>query len=139
MTLVSNGGHITTSQQCRIRNLSLGQVVWFHPGYITNVLSLGLLKTQFKITYDSSKGGAFIVHRKRAPDIYFHCYSNGLHILEMNNRELVLMNTVRDNMRGYSKDQIKQAKIARDLLSIIGYPSDKDFKSIIDASMIKNQ
>ena len=56
----------------------------------------------------------------------------------MNNRELVLMNTVRDNMRGYSKDQIKQAKIARDLLSIIGYPSDKDFKSIIDAPMIKN-
>ena len=55
MNLVSNGGQITTNMRCHINNLSMDQPVWFHPKYITNVLSLALLKKQFRITYDSFK------------------------------------------------------------------------------------
>ena len=73
MTLVSNGGEITTSMMCQIKNLAPQQPVWFHPEYITNVLSLALLKKQFKITYDSTKGGSFEVHRPDGKNMFFHC------------------------------------------------------------------
>ena len=63
MNLVSNGGQITTNMRCHINNLSMDQPVWFHPKYITNVLSLALLRRQFRITYNSSKGGALVVHK----------------------------------------------------------------------------
>ena len=44
MNLVSNGGQITTNMRCHINNLNMDQPVWFHPKYITSVLSLVLLK-----------------------------------------------------------------------------------------------
>ena len=61
------------------------------PEYITNVLSLALLKKQFMITYDSSKGGAFVIHRTGEDNMYFHCYSNGLHLIECNVQSLPLL------------------------------------------------
>ena len=44
MTLGSNGGEIDTQMRCVIKKLDPEQPVWFHPEYITNVLSLALLK-----------------------------------------------------------------------------------------------
>ena len=81
MTLISNGGEITTTMMCQVKNPDPNQPVWFHPKYITNALSLALLKKQFKITYDSTKGGSFIVHRPGQDNMHFHCYSNGLHLI----------------------------------------------------------
>ena len=82
MTLVTNGGEIDTQMKCAIKRLDPNQTVWFHPEYITNVLSLALLKKQFRITYDSTKGGAFVVHRPGKENMHFHCYSNSLHMIE---------------------------------------------------------
>ena len=33
MTLLGNGGEITTNQQCSIRGLDVSQVVWFYAEY----------------------------------------------------------------------------------------------------------
>ena len=94
MTLVSNEGEIDTQMRCTIKKLDPEQPVWFHPEYITNVLSLALLKKQFRITYDSSKGGAFVVHRPGKDNMYFHCYSNGLHLIECNVTQFAFIETV---------------------------------------------
>ena len=48
------------------------------------------------------------------------------------------METVAENMEGYSKRQIEDAKRAKQLLASIGYPSFKDFKAAVRAGMIKN-
>ena len=53
MTLVSNGGSLTTNKQCVVKNLN--QPVWFHKDYITNFLSLGILKKLYIITYGSKR------------------------------------------------------------------------------------
>ena len=38
MTLVGNGGTMTTNQMATIRNLDNKDPVWYHPEYITNIL-----------------------------------------------------------------------------------------------------
>ena len=61
MCINTNAGSRTTNKMCRVKGLD--QPVWFHPEYIINVSSFVLLKKQFRITYDCTKGGAFVVHR----------------------------------------------------------------------------
>ena len=84
MTLVSDDGEVSTRARCAVKNLNPKQPLWFHPEYFTNVLFLVLLKKKIRITYDSSKGGAFVVHRPGEDNMFFHCYSNGLHPIECN-------------------------------------------------------
>ena len=81
MTLVGNGGTMTTNQMATIRNLDTKDPVWYHPEYITNILSLAKVKEQYRITYDSDKGETFVVHVSGSKNLSFHCYFNGLHIL----------------------------------------------------------
>ena len=139
MNLLTNGGDISTNLRCNIRNLSLDQDVWFHPDYITNVLSLGLLKQQFRITYNSSKGGAFVVHRPGQPNMYFNCHSNGLHLIECGTNQFAFVSTVAGNMQGYSKRQIRDAQRAIDLKEAIGCPTTREFRRMIKENMLKNR
>ena len=138
MTLVGNGGKMTTNQKGKIRNLKTNNPVWFHSEYITNILSLALIKKQYKVTYDSSKSGAFIVHIPGSHNLYFNCYSNGLHMIECNDQCFSFVQTLAGNMEGYSKRQIKDAKEALALLPKLSYPSKQDFIKMIRAGSIKN-
>ena len=73
ITLEGNsGGSITTYQQGTIKNLNTNDPVWYHPHFMANILSLALLKKQFRITYDSEDGGMFEVHIPEKPSMYFH-------------------------------------------------------------------
>ena len=137
MTLITNAGEIDTQMKCAIKRLDPNQTVWFHPEYITNVLSLALLKKQFRITYDSTKGGAFVVHRPDKENMYFHCYSNGLHLIECNIAQFAFIETVAENKKGYSARQIQDAQRAKDLITAIGCPSESEFKSIIRSGILK--
>ena len=106
MTLVGNGGTMTTNQMATIRNLDTKDPVWYHPEYITNILSLAKVKEQYRITYDSDKGGNFVVHIPGSENLYFHCYSNGLHMIECNDQHFSFVQTIAGNMKGYSARQI---------------------------------
>ena len=106
MTLIGNGGKISTNKQCRILNLDTNQSVWFHQDYITNVLSLALLKQQFHITYDSHQDGAFVVHRSGKKNLYFRCHDNGLHLINYGSNHMSFVETVADRAEGYSKRQV---------------------------------
>ena len=81
---------MTKNQMTTIKNLDTKDPVWYHPEYITNTLSLANVKEQYRITYDSDKGGAFVVHVPGSEDLYSHCYSNGLHITECNDQHFYL-------------------------------------------------
>ena len=37
--------------------------VWYHPKGIANILSLSRVKEKYKVTYDSTNGNAFIIHK----------------------------------------------------------------------------
>lgn len=119
-------------------NLDTTQIVWFHQDYITNVLSLALLKNQFHITYDSHQDAAFIVHRPRKRNMYFRYHDNGLHLINYGSNHMSFVETVADRAEGYSERQVQDAKKAEQLRAVIGYPSSRDYKAMIKGSMLKN-
>ena len=138
MSLVTNGGVIVTNQMCEVQGIP--QPVWFHPKYITNVLSLCLLTQIYRITYDSDKDGAFIVHRPNKSNLIFTRQPGGLNLIRIdpNTQHLSFVNTVSDNLTRYSRRQIGQARVARELLAKVGYPKESDLKSILDLGLFHN-
>jgi len=137
LSLVTNGGVIKTHMQCEVKGLD--QPTWYHPEFITNVLSLGLLKKKYRITYDSAVDSAFIVHRPGRKNMRFECTPGGLHYLEVNpSEEVSLVETVQDNSCGFSSSQIKDAKVSRELMAKLSYPSEKDMKEMIQSGFLMN-
>mmetsp|Transcript_3573 Transcript_3573/g.6937 ORF Transcript_3573/g.6937 Transcript_3573/m.6937 type:complete len:275 (+) Transcript_3573:1941-2765(+) len=49
-----------------------------------------------------------------------------------------LINTVRENMEGYSRTQVQRAKLARETAKMLGFPSDDDYKWLVRTGIIKN-
>ena len=49
-----------------------------------------------------------------------------------------MVNTVAENMKLYTKRQVARAEEARKLYQVIGYPSLRDFKHVIQTNQIKN-
>jgi hypothetical protein len=50
----------------------------------------------------------------------------------------LLVQTVRENFKGYTKREILQAKKARRAQAMIGSPSGKDYKEMVSSNIIKN-
>ena len=119
MTLVGNGIIMTTNQTSTIRNLDTKDPVRYHPKYITNILSLCKMESLMIV----KKGGAFEAHIPGSKNIYFHCYFNGLHIIECNEQHFSFVQTIAEIMDGYSARQITDDKRALVLLKQIGHPS----------------
>ena len=140
MTLSTNGGTITTNRQCHLDNFD--QEVWFDKRFITNVLSLAMLKKKYRITYDSDKDGAFVVHRPNRNNLIFRQHPAGLHLMEMLDpkgaTQVSLVETVIDRESTYSKRQTQDSKAARVLQMTIGFPTDPDFKTMVTTGLLKN-
>ena len=49
-----------------------------------------------------------------------------------------MIETVEENMQGFSKRQIERAKVARNLYETIGFPSINDYKKIVKMNGIRN-
>lgn len=86
--MVGNGGKITTNQMASIRNLDINDPVWYYSEYITNMLSLSKIKEQYRVTNDSDRGDAFVVYILVSENLYFHCYSCGIHLIEINDQKV---------------------------------------------------
>ena len=81
--------------------------------------------------------GVFTVH-KPGQQLHFVMHKDGLHYYDTRNCEITLVQTVQENEEGYSQRQIQDAKKARDLYAKVGYPSARDFKTIISKNLILN-
>jgi hypothetical protein len=93
------------------------------------------LKKKHRVTYDSEKEDAFIVHK-------FECNPKGLYTYKVSDKYLKkqshLINTVKENRVGYTQRQFEQAKKARELYHIVGTPTIESFKRLIKMNAIKN-
>ena len=65
-------------------------------------------------------------------------FCDGLHHGDLSVHRIMIMQTVAENEKGYSKRQLTDAKTARDLYAKVGYPSIKDFSNMIKKNMIMN-
>ena len=138
MVINTNGGSRTTQQMCKVKGLN--QPVWFHPEYITNVLSYNLLKERYRITSDTGVEDVFIVHRPNKKDMRFKAFGGGLYGLELeeDNKQVSLVNLVEDNTPNFTKRQVEDSKKAMQLIETMVFPSISTSKHAIDNGIINN-
>ena len=81
---------------------------------------------------------AFIAHKPEGDNTHFIMHRDGIHYHDPSEKEISFVQTVNENEYGYSARHISDAKRARELYSKVGFPSNKDFKSLIKNNMILN-
>ena len=138
MRLKSNGGSMSVTRKATIPGYR--QSVWFSKEAITNIIALANMTKQYRVTYDSNDE-LFVVHREKfcLPNMEFRKHWSGLHYYDPRDENgNLVFNTVAENMKLFSKRQIKEAETARKLYATLSYPSLKDFKWVIRSNQIKN-
>jgi hypothetical protein len=144
LILATNGGKLSTKMTATVPGYPIR--VWYHPKAITNIFAFHEMEKLYRITYDSKKEKAFIVHLEEGRKIRFRQAPNGLYNhkpKELNTQKNIeigtnMMNTVEENKRFFTNRQIARAYKARELYHALGTPSIHDFKATIIMNAIKN-
>jgi hypothetical protein len=115
--------------------------VWYNPKGIANILSLARVKERgYRVTFDSSDGNAFHLHKPDGMVRVFNQSPKGLYYLDTKADQVhvTMVNTVEDNGTKYSQRDYSKAELARKIQKIIGRPSTKTFLSIVDNNLLPN-
>ena len=110
--------------------------VWFSSKAITNIICLKNLIKCYRVTYDSEIDTTFVVHRSAfgLPDLLFEMHPCGLHVCYPKKMgQFRFAQTMEDNIKFFSKQQVAGAKKARELYEKLIYPSTTDFRAIVSA------
>jgi hypothetical protein len=138
LKLATNARTRTTK---KIANVPGYGVVWYDKTAIANIFGLSKLKKKHRVTYDTEKEDAFIVHMNNNT-LKFECNPEGLYAYKVSNEYLKkqshLINTVKENRVGYTQRQFEQAKRAQELYHIVGMPTIESYKALIKMNAIKN-
>jgi hypothetical protein len=138
LELATNAGTRTTK---KIANVPGYGMVWYDKTAIANIFGLSKLEKKHRVTYDSEKELAFIVHMSNNT-LKFECNPKGLCTYKVSDEYLKkqshLINTVKENRVGYTQRQFEQAKRAQELYHIVGTPRIEPFNTLIKMNAIKN-
>jgi hypothetical protein len=137
LELATNAGTRTTKKIAGVPGYSM---VWYDETAIANIFGLSKLKKKHRVTYDSEKEKAFIVHMNDNT-LKFECSPKGLYTYKVSDEYLKkqshLINMVKENRVGYTQRQFEQAKRARELYHIVRTPTIESFKTLIKPNAIK--
>jgi len=94
------------------------------------------------VTYDSEdRGGVFQVHTNQGI-VEFKPSARGLHYHDVtdasSNIELMLVNTVRENFKGYSCHEVEKAKEAQCIQCMIVSPTEREFTGMVCKQLLTN-
>jgi hypothetical protein len=132
LELATNAGTKTTKQIADVPGFGM---VWYDETAIANIIGLLDLKKKHRITFDSEKENAFIVHHTDKGNMKFKCNPKGLYTFEVSDKYLQkeshLINTVKENRVRYTQRQFEQAKKVRELYHIVGTPTIEVFKTLL--------
>jgi len=78
------------------------------------------------------------VHKHDGSTNEVKMHSDGHHYYDTRRRSSAFVSTVSAEVEGYSKQQLSQAKQARELQAKMGRPSLHDLKAIVSGSLISN-
>jgi hypothetical protein len=110
LQMTSNGGGLNITKKCKIPGYKY--LVWYSKKAITNIICLKNHIKCYRVTYNSKVDTTFLVHRIAfgLPDMLFEMHPCGLHVCYPKNMvELGFVQTVEDNMKLFSKQQIARA------------------------------
>jgi hypothetical protein len=147
-----NAGTIGTNRRGKCGNL----MVWYLPEEIANIISMHKLESLYRITYDSW-AGYYVVHTPKG-EVRFYMDEQGLPYLDLEEsskagtlllmqrqgetldeeKKLSLVQTVRGNYEGYTKQEVLRAKEVRRAHAMMGNPSEKDYRGMVSHNLIPN-
>jgi hypothetical protein len=134
----SNGSGFHISKECKV--LGYDFWVWFTKQAMTNILCLKNLIRLYQVAYDSKQRMAFIVHREEfgLPNMVFDMHPCGLYIYypKKIDGQYGFVQTIADNMKLFTKQQIDGALKVRHLYETLGYPSNANFETVLRAGGI---
>ena len=144
LELRSNRGTLLTEKICDIPGLGTH---WFDPQAVTNIISLADISKKYRVTLDTMKEKAMIVHLKDKL-VKFNELPEGLYGREPNitandinirNQKNYYTEENNNNKETYlSKNKLVKAKNAKQLMLALGSPSSENLKKIIKMSFIKD-
>ena len=110
--------------------------------FLVNILSFAHVRDNFVVEYDH-KTGTFIILFDDDSTTPFIRSSRGLHYHavrwnEHSTHTHVFVNTVADNMRLFTTRQVHNAEKARQLYIMLGRPSPRVFKYMLQHNVIQN-
>jgi hypothetical protein len=113
LELATNAGTRTTK---KIADVPGYGTVWYDETAIANIFGLSELKKKHRVTYDSEKEDAFIVHMNE-DTLKFECNPKGLYTYKVSDKYLKkqshLINTVKENGVGYTQRQFALCRKGR--------------------------
>jgi hypothetical protein len=102
---------------------------------MTNIICLKNIIRLYQVTYDSERRTAFIVHQEEfgLPSMVFDIHPCGLHVYypEKTDGKYSFVQTIADNMKLFTKQQIEGALKACHLYETLAYPSNADFEVVV--------
>ena len=132
-----NGGYQDTNEIGEVPGIGM---VYYNQMSLANILSLSHIDNMYRVTYDSAKEKAFIVHGTNSGDKKFIRSTGGLHYYDTKkeNSQFIMMQTVKENESIYSKRDLMNAKKAINLYHAIGRPGYKAFYDTLQKGLIRN-
>jgi hypothetical protein len=123
LLMMSNGSGLKITKKCKIPGYKY--LVGFSKKAITNIICLKNLINCYRVTYDSELDTTFVVHCSAfgLSDLLFEMHPCDLHVCYPKKMgEFGFAQTVEDNMKLFSKQQIAGVVQARDLYKKLIYP-----------------
>ncbi|KAL7528833.1 hypothetical protein ACHAWF_002726 [Thalassiosira exigua] len=111
---------------------------WLDTLGIANVVLLRSLEKKYRVSYDSLEqgGGAFIVHAPGSEIKFKRCEDTGFPYIDLDDHgdeaAVMLVQTVRQNFEGYTRQEVERAIEARKLQARTGHPSEDAFKKEVN-------
>ena len=137
----SNCGSTTMTEVGDLGNI---KEMWLNKSGIANIVLLELISKIWRITYDSHGGmnrGHFVIHTDYG-NIVVKKNEKGMPYINLTGVDgevaLDFVQTVRGNMEGFTRREVKEARTAREAQGMVGHPSDRDFLGMVRANYIMN-
>jgi len=139
---ITNGGHQDSYQVGEFPNLG---TVWYNPNSIANILSMKEVRKVCRVTMDTSIEPTLCVHRLDGTTMKFEEQESGLYVFKPNSNASIniyphctLVTTIEDNKKMFTRRQVYNADLARELYRKIGRPGEDAFENILRNNRIHN-
>ena len=117
--------------------------MWINTTGIANLLSIPVLEaTGYKVRYSS--GSDWIVTTPEGDDIVFKKEKTGVTMgmpyidIREHTAGVAMLQTVQDNIKNFTPQEIKDATIAREAQAKLGHPSDATMRKLVSSNSLLN-
>ena len=129
LEIFSTGGRTTTTLQGELPGYG---TVWFHPGVITNILSLSEISEKYRVSYNITGENKFLVYLKKGNIKSFTQCERCLFYSKMAAGETLIVNTVDYNISKYPERDYTRDLLTQKLQYKIDLPSHRHLVKIVE-------